>query len=129
MLFRSIALYILKSAWDIGRDALDMLMDTELSDEVREEVRAIAFSYDNVLGIHDMRTRQSGTTYFIQLHIEMPDDLSLVEAHNIADNIETDIMKSFGDVEVIVHQDPVSRDSAPTTNYHPNEETHHKHDH
>ena len=124
-----IALYILKSAWDIGREALNMLMDSELSDEVREEVRAIAFSYEKVLGIHDLRTRQSGSTYFIQLHIEMPDSLSLVESHHIADKIEADIMKSFKDAEVIIHQDPVSAAGMPITNYHPNEETHHRHEH
>lgn len=122
-----IALYILKSAWDIGREALDMLMDTELSDEVREEVRAIVFSHEQVLGIHDLRTRQSGSKYFIQLHMELPDDLSLVEAHHIADAVEFEVMQSFDDAEVIVHQDPVSRADKPATDYHPNIETRHKH--
>lgn len=106
-----------------------MLMDSELSDEVREEIRAIAFSYEKVQGIHDLRTRQSGTTYFIQLHLEMPDNLSLVEAHHIADNVEADIMQTFTNSEVIVHQDPVSKIDKPATNYHPNEKTHHNHEH
>ena len=61
-----------------------------------------------VLGIHDLRTRQSGSDYFIQLHLELPDDLSLLEAHHIADNVENEIIKNFTNAEVIVHQDPVS---------------------
>ena len=103
-----IAIYILKSAWEIGREALDMLMDCELPDKMRNKIKDIALGYEKVLGIHDLRTRQSGSDYFIQLHLELPDDLSLLEAHHIADNVENAIINKFANAEVIVHQDPVS---------------------
>ena len=103
-----IAIYILKSAWSIGREALNMLMDSELPEEMRDKIKNIAIEHKKVLGIHDLRTRQSGSDYFIQLHLELPDDLSLLEAHHIADNVENEIIKNFTNAEVIVHQDPVS---------------------
>lgn len=102
-----ISLLLLKSAWTLGRETLDMLMDRELSEDILARVREIALRQEEVLGLHDLRSRQSGATYFFQLHLELPAELSLVEAHRIADRVEHDIIAAFNGAEVIVHQDPV----------------------
>ncbi|MCK5499373.1 MAG: cation diffusion facilitator family transporter, partial [Gammaproteobacteria bacterium] len=100
-----IALYILKSAWAIIKQSLSQLMDQELSDELREEIKTIALQHPEVLNLHELRTRSSGRQYFIQLHLEMDGELKLREAHEIASQVETEICKAFPNAEVIIHED------------------------
>lgn len=101
-----IGLYILKSAADIGRDAYHVLMDRELSVEDRERIKEIVRAHPQVRDLHDLRTRSSGITTFIQLHMELDPDMKLRQAHDIADLVEADIRQAFPNAEIIVHQDP-----------------------
>jgi len=103
-----IAAYILYSAWDIARESLDLLMDRELPDEDRQNIKTIVRAHPQALGLHDLRTRKSGTTTFIQLHLELDDNLSLREAHTIADEVETNLLAEYPGAEVIIHEDPAS---------------------
>jgi len=100
-----IALYILKSAWVIGKQSLAQLMDQELPDEVREKIKAIALQHPEVRNLHELRTRSSGRQYFFQLHLEMDGELKLKEAHQIANAVEIEICKEFPNAEVIIHED------------------------
>ncbi len=104
----AIAAYILHSAWEIMQDALDHLMDKELPGEERRRIKKIVLAHPEVKGMHDLRTRRSGTTVFIQLHLEMDDNLPLIEAHRIADEVEAEIRAAFPGAEIIIHQDPAS---------------------
>ena len=101
-----IAIYILANAWSIVREALDMLMDRELPEEERQRIYAIARAHPETHRAHDLRTRRSGQMTFIQLHLEMDPKLSLLRAHEIADEVELEILDAFPDAEVIIHQDP-----------------------
>ncbi len=103
-----IAAYILFSAWEIARESLDLLMDREVPVEDRARIKAIARDHPQTRGMHDLRTRKSGTTMFIQLHLEMDDQLTLIQAHAIADDVEDRIRAEFPDAEVIIHEDPAS---------------------
>lgn len=103
-----IALYILFSAWQIVRQALDHLMDRELPDEDRANISRIARQHPRVRGLHDLRSRRSGTSSFIQLHLELDDDLRLIEAHRISDEVEAEIQRHYPAAEIIIHFDPVS---------------------
>jgi ferrous-iron efflux pump FieF len=101
-----IGLYILKSAADIGLDAYHVLMDRELSTEDRERIKEIVRAHPQVRDLHDLRTRSSGITTFIQLHMELDPEMKLKESHRIADAVEADIRQAFPNAEIIVHQDP-----------------------
>lgn len=103
-----IALYILYSAWEIGHEAFQLLLDRELPDDMRDQIKQIAISHAGVHGVHDMRTRKSGQTEFIQLHLELDDHLPLVQSHKIADEVELAIQQAFPMADIIIHQDPVS---------------------
>jgi len=103
-----IALYILYSAWEIVRQALDDLMDRELPLEEREAIKQIAISHPEVVGLHDLRSRRSGMATFLQLHIEVEDDLTLVEAHKVSDEVEWKLQQAYPTAEIIIHIDPVS---------------------
>ncbi len=100
-----IAAFIIKSAIDIGKQSLAQLMDQELPDEVREEIKAIALKHPGVHNLHELRTRSSGRQYFIQLHLEMDGDLKLKVAHEIAVEVQNEICDAFPNAEVIIHED------------------------
>jgi ferrous-iron efflux pump FieF len=108
LLAMAIASYILYSAFGILRQSLDQLMDKELPQEQRAEVERIALGHRQVHGVHDMRSRRSGIAMFWQLHLELDDDLSLFEAHAIADEVEAAIVAAYPEAEVLIHIDPVS---------------------
>jgi ferrous-iron efflux pump FieF len=101
-----IAAYILYSAWQIAHDAFQLLMDRELPEEERQRILQIVRSHAH--GVHDLRTRQSGATKFVQLHLELDEDLSLKAAHSIADEVVDTICMAFPSAHVIIHQDPVN---------------------
>jgi len=104
----AIALFILYSAWSIVREAIALLMDHELPDEERQKIRATILNHPHAKGLHDLRTRRSGTTVFIQLHLELDETLLLRDAHAIADELENAVRALFDEAEVIIHEDPIT---------------------
>lgn len=103
-----IAVYILYSAWEIIVRAFDHLMDRELPDALRAQIQDIALKHPQVHGVHDLRTRRSGTDTFMQMHIELDDHLRLMQAHAIAEEVEAAVVAAFPSAEVIIHLDPQS---------------------
>ena len=103
-----IGIYILYSALRMGYEAIQSLLDRALPDGERQEIIDIVTAWPGVSGAHDLRTRQSGPTRFIQIHLEMEDNLPLVQAHVIAEQVEQAILRRFPGSDVIIHQDPCS---------------------
>jgi ferrous-iron efflux pump FieF len=101
-----IAAYVLYSAWSIAREAFDVLMDRELPAEVQQRVSDIALAHEEVVGVHDLRTRQAGHTKIIQLHLEVDGDLPLREAHRIANEVDAMVRAAYPEADVIIHEDP-----------------------
>ncbi len=103
----AIAAYICWEAGKLGYHSLQSLMDRELPPEIDEQIAAIALSEPGVQGLNGLRTRQSGSNYIVQMHIEMDASISLQQSHTIADNVERKIETAFSGSDVIVHQEPV----------------------
>ena len=103
-----IAIYILYSAWEIVKQAFDHLMDRELPDVERDNIQRIASEHKDVHGMHDLRSRRSGIATFIQLHLELDDDLTLLQAHQVSDEVEWSLQQAYPGAEVIIHIDPIS---------------------
>jgi len=103
-----IGIYILYSAREIIITSYDHLMDRELPDADRDKIKALVLAHPSTRGLHDLRSRHSGTMTFIQLHLELDDDLSLLAAHKISDEVEALILTAFPGSEIIIHIDPQS---------------------
>jgi len=101
-----IAVYIFWSALSIVREAVAVLMDEELATDVSEHMHALACGVPGVLGAHDLRTRVSGTRWFVQLHLELPGELPLSAAHRLCEQVEQAIQAEYPQAEVLVHADP-----------------------
>ncbi|HDL7647209.1 TPA: CDF family cation-efflux transporter FieF [Yersinia enterocolitica] len=103
-----IGVYILYSALRMGYEAVQALLDRALPDDERQEIINIVTSWPGVIGAHDLRTRQSGPTRFIQIHLEMEDMLPLREAHILADQVEQALLHRFPGADILIHQDPTA---------------------
>jgi ferrous-iron efflux pump FieF len=101
-----IALWLLWGAWSNSSHALDQLMDREWPDERREEFLAAAKEYPELAGLHDFRTRSSGTHYFAQFHVWVPADWTVQQAHDRLDRAEEALRARFPDTEILIHVDP-----------------------
>ena len=88
--------------------SVHQLMDRELPEQEISEIHNIINSHQGALGVHELRTRGSGNMRFIQFHLELDDKLSLLEAHQIGDEIEQAILDKFSPCEVFIHHDPSS---------------------
>lgn len=101
-----IAVYILWSAYQIARESFSVLMDEELPSDVSDNMLTLACNVPGVLGAHDLRTRISGNVWFVQLHLELPGELTLSQAHSISDSAAQAIAEVYPQAEVLVHADP-----------------------
>lgn len=108
-----IALWIAWNAIKSASQAIDMLMDREWPEEKRAQLIAIVNSVGAVEGIHDLRTRSTGITDFIQFHIWLPADMSVETAHVIVDRIEARLHPAFPGSEILIHIDPTGHQDAP----------------
>jgi ferrous-iron efflux pump FieF len=104
-----IAGVVIRSAWQIGYEAAQILLDHHLSPEAEAEIARLALENERVLGVHDIRTRRSGQTRIVQLHLEMAGELSLEEAHRATKEVEKCIRTIMPQADIIIHQDPVKR--------------------
>ena len=104
----AVSFYILHGAWEIGSQSIDALMDKQLPKSEEDQIVKMAYHTEGVRGVHDLRTRQSGNTKFIQLHLELDDDQSLYDAHNRADKLEAALEGVFPESDILIHLDPIS---------------------
>jgi ferrous-iron efflux pump FieF len=103
-----IALYILWSAVMVAKDSIDVLMDRRLPLEIDEQIAEIVSRYKKlgVLGFHDLRTRQSGSIKFIDLHLEVAEDKTLKDAHELTEGVLHTIESEISRSQVHIHTDP-----------------------
>jgi ferrous-iron efflux pump FieF len=101
-----IALWLVRGAWMSSSQALDQLMDREWPDELREQFLAAAKDYPELAGLHDLRTRTSGTHHFAQFHVWVPADWTVKQAHDRLDRAEQGLRECFPGTEILIHVDP-----------------------
>lgn len=101
-----IALWLAWGAFKASSHAINQLMDREWAEGEREKFRAACADYPELAGMHDLRTRTSGTHHFAQFHVWVPGDWTVREAHDRMDRIEEDLQKRFPGTEILIHLDP-----------------------
>jgi ferrous-iron efflux pump FieF len=101
-----IAAWLLWGAWSSSSHALNQLMDREWPNEQREEFLAATKEYPELAGLHDFRTRTSGTHNFVQFHVWVPAEWTVQQAHDRLDAVEEALQKRFPNTEILIHVDP-----------------------
>ncbi|MBB34780.1 MAG: cation-efflux pump [Hirschia sp.] len=102
----AIALWLAWGAFGVAREAADQLMDKELSEADRERIKRLARGDERMIDVHQLRTRASGPIIHIQFHLDMPRELSLVEAHQLMVACENRILEEFPGADILIHPDP-----------------------
>jgi ferrous-iron efflux pump FieF len=102
----AIALWLAWGAFRASSQAIDQLMDKEWPESERQAFLDVAARQDGLRGIHDFRTRRSGSHDFAQFHMEVARDLSVADAHEIVEAVEKNLRRAYPRVEVLIHLDP-----------------------
>jgi ferrous-iron efflux pump FieF len=101
-----IALWLLWGAFRASSEAVNQLMDREWPDNERQAFLAAAAEYPELAGLHDLRTRTSGTSRFVQFHVWVPADWTVQKAHDRLDAVEEALQVRFPGTEILIHVDP-----------------------
>ncbi len=101
-----IAGWLAWGAFKASSNAIDQLMDKEWSEEQRARFLDVAARHPELKGIHDFRTRRSGSHEFAQFHMYIAPDMTVSQAHDVVEAIENDLRAAFPKVEVLIHLDP-----------------------
>ena len=87
-----IGAYIIYSAYEIIVEGVEILLDKALDGEIVAKIGEIIANHPKVTSYHWLKTRTDGTTNFVEFHMVLKPDMTLLEAHRIADDIELKIM-------------------------------------
>ena len=99
-----VALFIIRESYLLLKRAFTPLLDTAWgSDEIEELEKTL-----KMLGVsyHDLRTRAAGNYRFIDLHIQIPGDVSVGSAHQYCDKIENELTSNYENLVVTIHVEP-----------------------
>ena len=100
--------YIAQSAISLGKDALGVLLDHAASPKITEEIIKMIKAKQRISDFHYLNTRQSANTIFLTLHLVFDKDISLYDAHEVADSLEAEIREKFKEFswQITTHLDP-----------------------
>ncbi|MBB5713243.1 cation diffusion facilitator family transporter [Sphingomonas aerophila] len=102
----AIALWLAYGAFKASSNAIDQLMDKEWPEDQRQRFLDVAARQPGLRGIHDFRTRRSGSHDFAQFHMEVDASLTVARAHDLVEGVEQSLKRAFPKVEVLIHLDP-----------------------
>ncbi len=102
-----VAIIMLYISLNIGKESALVLLDQAPSDEKLNQLSQLISKYPGVLSFHSLRARTAGRKIFVDVSVHLKANLPLVDAHNVAENLENEILEKCPDVkEVVVHMEP-----------------------
>ncbi len=104
-----VAAMILKAAYDLTRRSLADLIDHSIPAGDEDRIRQIICQHSSVYaGFHDLKTRRSGPEIFIEFHLVVPGDVSVVRSHDLTDHLESDLKTEYPRATITIHVEPCS---------------------
>jgi len=100
-----VSIFLVKVSIEIILENVGYLTGRAPSFEVCEEIKKRALSVPNVLGIHDLRAHYVGNKLHVELHVEVPPELTLKEAHDVSEEVKRRIEEIPEVDRVFVHVD------------------------
>ncbi|MBQ2824613.1 MAG: cation transporter [Oscillospiraceae bacterium] len=106
-----VAVYIMIGGFNLAKDTIDLLLGTKPSDELIKSIGGEVMRHREIVGMHDLIVHDYGPgRVFASVHAEVPDNADIVQAHEIIDRIERDVMDKMG-VVLVIHMDPITVDN------------------
>ena len=102
-----VAGFILLAGFNISKETLGVLLGNPPEPEYVELIENKILSYDHIVGVHDLIVHDYGPSRrFASAHAEVPANIDIMEAHDVIDLIERDIMNEMG-LLISIHMDPI----------------------
>jgi cation diffusion facilitator family transporter len=102
-----VAVVIMKAAYDLTKRSLADLIDHSIPETDATRIKEIICEHASVYaGFHDLKTRRSGPEIFIEFHLVVPGDISVVESHDLTDHLETDLNTEYPRASITIHVEP-----------------------
>jgi cation diffusion facilitator family transporter len=101
-----VSLVILRTAIITINKALNCLMDKRLPQHEEKLIRQTFENCDDIINYHALRTRKAGSERHIDVHIEVPSELTVLESHKICDRLEAKIKQQLPNSHIIIHVEP-----------------------
>lgn len=105
-----VSLLIIKTSITLIKKSLKDLVDSSLDSEEIDKIVTILNNHPNIKSYHKLRTRKSGDTREIDIHIQIANTYSLIETHDICSSIEKDIKKVFPNSYIVTHPEPYTEE-------------------
>lgn len=106
-----VALIILKASYNLTKRSVSGIMDVKLSDEEENIIKSIiAEHYSQYAEYHDLRTRMSGAERYVDLHLVVPKNQHVADAHEFCDHLEKDIKEKIPNLSILIHIEPCKED-------------------
>jgi len=103
-----VSFFIFKVGFVIVKEAMLELIETSLPSDTEREILDLAKGVEGVYNPHDLKTRKIGSNMAIDLHIQVPYDMNVKDAHDITVNLEKKLRAEFGeDTFISVHMEPL----------------------
>lgn len=103
-----VSLVILYAGYNLIKDTLDPLLGVAPDEELVKDIHKMLLAYEHIDGTHDLMVHNYGPGRIIaSIHAEIPEDISVVKAHEVVDRAEKEISAEL-DIHLLIHMDPVT---------------------
>ncbi|MFC1664287.1 cation diffusion facilitator family transporter [Pseudomonadota bacterium] len=111
-----VALMVTHIGWKLSWNATKELIDTGLDSEAIKLLRKTILSVDGVVALHELRTRRMAGVALVDVHIQVPDKISVSEGHHISETVRAKLIEEIDMVsDVLVHIDPEDDNVNPSS--------------
>ena len=102
-----VSVFIFMVGWRLAAPSVKELLEVSLPDAVNAEIGEVIHGVDGVRAFHHLRTRKNGNIYIMDFHIKVDPSLTIVEAHDIANNVELALKEKYGRSAIVnIHIEP-----------------------
>ncbi len=109
-----VGIFILKTGIDSARDTINPLLGESPGREFIDDIKALVMTHGSILGVHDIVVHNYGPNrIMMSLHVEVPADKTIIEIHDLIDEIEKELRQKYHCVAVI-HMDPIDEKDTET---------------
>ncbi len=106
-----VALMIIKAAWDLTRTAFFHILDVKLPNDEEEVIHGVMAEHSHqFLEYHKLRTRKSGHTRHIDMHLVVHKRMTVEKGHNLSHAITDEICNRLAHSHILVHIEPCEAD-------------------
>ncbi len=102
---------VTRMGYTFSYDALHDLMDRSVDSDSEQQIITTILATPGVVALHDLKTRRAGDGILVDVHIEVPGDLSVAEGHDIALLARARVLNSQNVLHMMIHIDPCRADS------------------